>query len=106
MKSNTNLSSNKWVKYLTVGGIGLAFIGASYSIMKILKKRQQTLPKSLVLKILQELRYEAFPIFFRYCTERQAADSTGNIPPDVKKELLDASKSNRMLITLIHAENG
>lgn len=31
MKSKTTLSNNKWVKYITIGGIGLAFIGASYS---------------------------------------------------------------------------
>lgn len=45
MELKTNLTTNKWMKYIMVGGIGLVFIGASYSVMRILKKEKTNVAK-------------------------------------------------------------
>lgn len=101
MKSKTTLSNNKWVKYITIGGIGLAFIGASYSLIKIWTQKRQ-LPKELVIKILQELRYEAFPIFFELVS---ICKKTEKKLDDLENGLKNGGKSNRVLIALIHVKN-
>ena len=109
MELKTNLITNKWMKYIMVGGIGLAFIGASYSVMRILKKRRQTLPKEHLMKLLQEIRFEVCPLFMELAgacrSHRNSSTGAVIIPPDEQKELIDTSKSNQILIMFNHVKN-
>ena len=56
-KANRNI-----MKYMAIGAAGLALLGGSYQLFK---RRQQKKQKDRVLKILQEIRKELFPIFQR-----------------------------------------
>ena len=56
-KANRNI-----MKYMAIGAAGLALLGGSYQLFK---RRQQKKQKDRILKILQEIRKELFPILQR-----------------------------------------
>ena len=92
--SNIKLK-NKWVKYIAIGGLGLAFLRASYYFLKKeWENSQSMLSKDLVIKVLQEVRYEACPVFLMVA----AYDGSRDIAQDMKNELIDRGNPNQSLM--------
>ena len=65
--TKSNLTNSNLSKYITIGGIGLGILGASYFLVRALRKK--ILPKETVIKILHDLRRELFPLFNRLAGE-------------------------------------
>ena len=99
MESAKATTKSSLTKYITVSGISLGILGASYFLIRALSQKQRKgpviLPKQTVIKILHDLRRELFPLFNALAGEcRPYVQATGgnSIPTEFRSELLATGK--------------
>ena len=96
-------NSSKFMRYLAIGVTGLAILGGSYHLVRRSKAKQQ---KDRVIKILQEIRRDLFPILKVIANKYEDLrdyNGTDDIPAEFKEEL--STYSDPPLISLINLRN-
>lgn len=102
-KSVAMKNSSKIMRYLAIGVTGLAILGGSYHLVRRSKAKQQ---KDRVIKILQEIRRDLFPILKVIANKYEDLrdyNGTDDIPVEFKEELF--TYSDPPLFSLINLRN-
>lgn len=93
MEVSKTTSSKILKKYIAIGGIGLAIFGASYYLIRKLKKRKQT--KDLVIKIISKIKWELYPLLNTVSGEvidLMGRNQLRRVPEEYKRKVIERGK--------------